>query len=775
MRSLLALGSTEHLRCTCLALGLLLAQPARTLFAACCCMLPDLRTRAIRGVVQRVGSADRAAFLVRLARLMRAVVQVSIVLTFLHACAGELLPLPVRQGSVLYQNWPLQQVALLIALSSLIVLLGCSGGGCIPNWMPNASWTLAALNVLPVLATLLATGFDAASNNCPPSEWAVDEGCDYAARLMDVVGQLTARIARLDLGLSMLLIGRDPAWLLRASGGHLGYAEAVPIHRTAGWWCAGQSALHSVAYLLFYLQVDGWAGLWHYCFPTVAYLSDSTSINSLGLVNFFGVVAFIALIPLAIPAWPPLRRRVYQVFQRLHVAGAAVFVLCCAMHDLPILLFAVPGLAAWYVEWRGRAGGGRCCSPHRLHATAKLLPGTSWVELTIADGAGIGLSSREAPRGQWVSLRVPALSRESHPLSLSMPASRSPRELSVLVSAASGDWSRELAEISQSGSFEVEIAGPYPCGGGIWSLSGRGGCEPPREPSLLLLAGGTGVAGWLQALATARAAGRPCHLVWCVRSEADYRSLEERLPLTGCAVTVFITRQRPSPLSPPPSPPPSAAAEAPRTLLASDGRGKGTRKPHRRSAHTALESLAAALTALAVGYWGWRYLVDALGLTSGWAHATLAGYTAARRCFPIVLVAASMVGTMAAGRLAAAAAAGMAASRRGCSTHPCDTEVGALSPRQEPQGPYPGAVLQTAHPEALLEDAQGHPTHTVHVGRPSLDLLVRAAAAQAETRHLAVAACGPAVLVAAAERAVAAARKELRGVRLDFSGTDPRW
>ena len=121
------------------------------------------------------------------------------------------------------------------------------------------------------------------------------------------------------------------------------------------------------------------------------------------------------------------------------------------------------------------------------------------------------------------------------------------------------------------------------------------------------------------------------------------------------------------------------------------------------------------------------------------------------------------------------AAAGMAASRRGCSTHPCDTEVGALSPRQEPQRPYPGAVLQTAHPEALLEDAQGHPTHTVHVGRPSLDLLVRAAAAQAETRHLAVAACGPAVLVAAAERAVAAARKELRGVRLDFSGADPRW
>ena len=52
---------------------------------------------------------------------------------------------------------------------------------------------------------------------------------------------------------------------------------------------------------------------------------------------------------------------------------------------------------------------------------------------------------------------------------------------------------------------------------------------------------------------------------------------------------------------------------------------------------------------------------------------------------------------------------------------------------------------------------------------------VRAAAAQAETRHLAVAACGPAVLVAAAERAVAAARKELRGVRLDFSGADPRW
>ena len=48
----------------------------------------------------------------------------------------------------------------------------------------------------------------------------------------------------------------------------------------------------------------------------------------------------------------------------------------------------------------------------------------------------------------------------------------------------------------------------------------------------------------LQPRAGARATGRPCHLAWCVQSEADYLSLAERLPTAsrGVEVSVFVTR-----------------------------------------------------------------------------------------------------------------------------------------------------------------------------------------------------------------------------------------
>jgi len=74
-----------------------------------------------------------------------------------------------------------------------------------------------------------------------------------------------------------------------------------------------------------------------------------------------------------------------------------------------------------------------------------------------------------------------------------------------------------------------------------------------------------------------------------------------------------------------------------------------------------------------------------------------------------------------------------------------------------------------------LSDSKGH---DVRVGRPDLNDLVRAAAKgleTAETRRLVVAACGPATLLEAVQKAVAAAQKERRGVRIEFSGSDSRW
>ena len=69
---------------------------------------------------------------------------------------------------------------------------------------------------------------------------------------------------------------------------------------------------------------------------------------------------------------------------------------------------------------------------------------------------------------------------------------------------------------------------------------------------------------------------------------------------------------------------------------------------------------------------------------------------------------------------------------------------------------------------------------SVRPGRPDLDSLVRAAAADAldsePPRRLVVAACGPTSLVEAARKAVAAAQREHQcGVSIDFSGEDSHW
>lgn len=367
------------------------------------------------------------------------------------------------------------------------------------------------------------------------------------------------------------------------------------------------------------------------------------------------------------------------------------------------------------------------------------------------------------------------LGRESHPLSV---CASSESELSVLVSSRAGDWSRALGTLvhsagSEPSRFEVEVGGPWPAGGGGWSLSG--GRAGRQEPALLLLAGGAGVAGWLAGLRGARTAGRPCHLVWCVQSAAEYLSLAERLPLAsrGVEVSVFVTRATADG-------PPLTPWTPPWTGLG-EGESAETCEPRQLRAGGAelIEWLAAALVGLAVGYSGWRHLVEVLDLTSGWAHTSLLGYTTLRRALPICLITLAMAGAMAICTRAAERIRACAA-RRGVVDPTCSAEMGRARSRQ-PRAPLFTGGSSSAR--VLLEGgvtaasvAEGaEACHSMHAGRPDLEALVRAAAtAAASTGRLVVAACGPPALVEAARKAVAAARKG-SDVHLEFTGTDPRW
>ena len=99
-----------------------------------------------------------------------------------------------------------------------------------------------------------------------------------------------------------------------------------------------------------------------------------------------------------------------------------------------------------------------------------------------------------------------------------------------------------------------------------------------------------------------------------------------------------------------------------------------------------------------------------------------------------------------------------------------DSFTGALSSARE--GPTDEHVITVSARDATV-DAGGH---DVRPGRPDVHALVRAAAVEAGAQqHVVIAACGPASLVAAARNAVAACRKEVRGVRLEFAGSGARW
>ena len=74
-------------------------------------------------------------------------------------------------------------------------------------------------------------------------------------------------------------------------------------------------------------------------------------LNRLGLVNMFGLLACFSCLGLVLSAIPSVRRARYHIFQRLHLSVAMMFVLCCALHDLSILLFGIPGLADWYLGY----------------------------------------------------------------------------------------------------------------------------------------------------------------------------------------------------------------------------------------------------------------------------------------------------------------------------------------------------------------------------------------------------------------------------------------
>jgi NAD(P)H-flavin reductase len=515
-------------------------------------------------------------------------------------------------------------------------------------------------------------------------------------------------------------------------------------------------------------------------------------LNSLGLVNFFGLVAFLPLaVLLAVFALNWVRRSDYSVFQRMHLPLGLLFVLFCALHDLPILLFAAPGLADWFFGWRFEGTAART-----MPARVRVLKGTSgpWVEVTldcagdmaveaaVAASKGDSSSSKNgsnAIREQWVSISFPEhLGKESHPFSI---ASLSSTELSVLVSAGAGDWTSRLATLS-SKVEQATVSGPFPGGEGIDTSFGRlieneeekedeeagKDRQPESNTRLLLIVGGTGICGWLPALQAMKEDRAPSHakirLAWLVQTEADYTALAQRLPCSPIMdVTIFITRPSTTTTK-------QNLGGEEMDLIQSKNNGKEIPLCGRKSygeregkgsftvvtshqlgttwASFPFVSLTAALVGLVVQHYLWRgWLISLLS----WSRHGMITYTLVYRTLPIALILGCMAATIALGSRFMQQPSHPSVTRLGDSSYQrvgsfcedqtqtgdeeCPTNACEQMPVKEPDHDSPSNGISNQMESKVALEKEGKicssssGLHEVRLGRPDIAALVRETAA----------------------------------------------
>ena len=356
-----------------------------------------------------------------------------------------------------------------------------------------------------------------------------------------------------------------------------------------------------------------------------------------------------------------------------------------------------------------------------------------------------------APRGQWFMVRALPLGREFHPLSVAFTTAdkNNKRQVVALVSKTAGNWSQALCKLATR-RFKVEVEGPFLAGGGSWSLITDEQEEAPA-PALLLLAGGTGIAGWLPGLNTAASTGRKCRFVWCVKSEADYLAMASRIPesRSGVDVTVFVTQ---STLP--------HGQKIPHSVLGKIDEIRTPSASAKRSLATpSILSLAMVLVGLSICHWG---LNDGVQVLDRAASATLFSYTAINRFGPVALIIGAVVGIHFVGKRFLDLSSICHGKSKG-EEEESDEETG---------------ILLEVPPLSNHHSSESDCRHSVISGRPCFQDLIRAAerdtddsddSDDSEGAELIVAACGPESFIEASRKAAA----EFADVT--FVGNEPNW
>lgn len=351
-------------------------------------------------------------------------------------------------------------------------------------------------------------------------------------RTLDNVGDITGRAAGIYAGMLLLATARKSAILAYFD---VGYIDLLALHRVAGWWCVAHSLIHTFAYLIFYYMRYGFDGFVSTCFPVSWCWPDPEKpcLNTLGLVNFFGIPSAVGVATLAIFSNWYMRRYSYNTFYSIHLASAVLFMLFAALHCFCMMMFMFAAFPLYALDrWVARRtrvesadvmANILCRSPSSnlailtwpTIASSDLEPGTRWVYLCLQNSCG----------AQW------------HPVSVIHRG----QSMYAIIKGL-GSWSLALNDSAASGELvRMKIEGPF----------GRQLCNSglqDQHPVLILVAGGVGISPFVDLLCNLQLSShtrwRHVRLIWAVRGH-EYDALSALLDLKSLSqvadISVFVT------------------------------------------------------------------------------------------------------------------------------------------------------------------------------------------------------------------------------------------
>ena len=234
-----------------------------------------------------------------------------------------------------------------------------------------------------------------------------------------------------------------------------------------------------------------------------------------GVANLPGELAFLASVALYVFSRPSVRRRSFELFAYTHRAAAAAFFAGAALHWSGFLWFTLPGTLLYLADWAAHARAGSARVEH-LRLKSGVLSLTLSCPPLVRGGRAL----------QWVMLKVPAISRDWHPFSIS----GSPHDdtagttVSLSIGVVGGGWTQALSEWLSSAEG---LAGTRVLLSGCYGLGFDLGVYDAGSPLLLVCggSGGTPFAALLSAIARrggpSVAQPPPITLVWICRSRSE--------------------------------------------------------------------------------------------------------------------------------------------------------------------------------------------------------------------------------------------------------------